>query len=579
MGGVALAAGLILAGSSLVAPATVADAQSPSPPTNAIAQWRNGQGDCGANNGNGGFANGTGAFVSATLRAHVAQKDTTMAVTFVGINGPVFDPVVGLVDDARAELHGRNEGNDEDYTLELDVNDQSDYAGTFSRLAHFVNGMSGPRCTATWDVTIALTGPLFTDVPVAAAPSTLPQTQERSTTTANQSSSAVGTKGEDSSSAPLITVVIIALVGLALAGLLVVTRVRRKQKAQCDCACTVVITGPAALPVVRASDFAWRTDQSPPMVQGASDVRLVATYKGRDVFSEGYAVDLRLECMGQGGLLSSWVEWNVVAGAHGELVLTALVDGRVACEQGGVVDVHCEGAISIDVGEPRCGPDITDQLLAVLNRILVRLRNFERMAGTPSYRAFFGVWFLADNGRNMAYFPQGIGGVTPPCPNCPECTTSITVLDRCIAGHFVGDLIFGICAGYWGVPQAIQELGGHMAELQQYGKVGLPKLEMPSFRITHEFGPVVEWGDLRIIADSPFSEAVYEVGTRAGIRAYESETYRLSRQNLQEFIHCMLPMNCSPCPDRGTNDVIGDDFSTVEWVVPGGRAVPPTWGE
>jgi hypothetical protein len=565
-------------GFAIAAPAR-AQTPAPSPPANATANLRDGHGDCGESNGNGGFANGTGAFVSTTVQASVARRDTTMGVTFLGINGPVFDPVAGPVEDARAELHGRNDPNDEDYTLELDVNDQSTYTGTFTRVAHFVGAGNGsPRCTATWDVTIDLTGPLLTELP-AAAVTTLPRTQERPTTTASSSpSSASGARSSSGeSTTTVVALAALAVVLTSLAALALVTRSRRR-KPGCDCACTVVITGPATLSVVRASDFTWRVDQSAPMVQGAPDVKVIATYKERDVYSETYAVDLRLECVGEGRLLSSWVEWSI-ATVGADLVVTAVVDGRVTCAEGGVVDVHCEGSISLGFSEARCGPDLTDQLLDALNRIIERLRNFERMAGSPSHRTFYGVWFLADNGSKMAYFPQGIGDVTPPCPNCPECTTTMSILETCVAGHFAGDLIFGICAGYWDVPQFIQELGGHAAENVLYGKLGLPKLELPRVHLTHELGVVGEWGNLRLNFDSPWSEKVYEVGAQAGRRAYESATYRMTRQNLQQFVSSVPHSACTPCSEHGTIEVIGDDFSTVEWVVPGGRAVPPTWGE
>jgi len=170
----------------------VSDAQA----TSGVASWTDGHGDCG-DPGVGGGGNGTGYIATFNINTEVVVKNTSMTVTFVGYNGKAFfSPVRGrLHSNGRFALHGSERQADEDYEFRGRLK-RTQLTGTFNRLAHFIGqGTSGPRCTATWNVAVKLSGP---------AP-TRPKTQEKPDKKKTKTTSRSSTTTAPTSTAPTTT--------------------------------------------------------------------------------------------------------------------------------------------------------------------------------------------------------------------------------------------------------------------------------------------------------------------------------------------------------------------------------------
>ena len=133
---------------------------------NAIAEWRNGKGNCGDFNGTGGGGNGTGGFPGPYDFATSVELDGfDLRITSYAAGGrPFWAEMTGrLRDDGTFELRARNASADEDYEFNGRV-DGERISGTYVRHAHYVDGVAGPRCTSRWNVSMVVPGGL--DVPI-----------------------------------------------------------------------------------------------------------------------------------------------------------------------------------------------------------------------------------------------------------------------------------------------------------------------------------------------------------------------------------------------------------------------------
>ncbi len=139
------------------------------------------------------------AVVAATspARARVGVSDAQATSGVASWNGKAFfSPVRGrLHSNGRFALHGSERQADEDYEFRGRLK-RTQLTGTFNRLAHFIGqGTSGPRCTATWNVAVKLSGP---------AP-TRPKTQEKPDKKKTKTTSRSSTTTAPTSTAPTTT--------------------------------------------------------------------------------------------------------------------------------------------------------------------------------------------------------------------------------------------------------------------------------------------------------------------------------------------------------------------------------------
>jgi len=126
----------------------------------AQARWSNGRGDCADLGGEGSAGNGTGFISDFEVEVRVLLEGETLSVEFVDGEQTLFGggKVSGaLRDDGTFVLRGRYDVADEDYTYEGRI-ESGHFDGIFTRVAHFIGGTGGPRCTATWTVQFTAPG-------------------------------------------------------------------------------------------------------------------------------------------------------------------------------------------------------------------------------------------------------------------------------------------------------------------------------------------------------------------------------------------------------------------------------------
>ncbi|MGQ0668974.1 MAG: hypothetical protein ACT4PO_04770 [Actinomycetota bacterium] len=192
-----------------------------------------------------------------------------------------------------------------------------------------------------------------------------------------------------------------------------------------------------------------------------------------------------------------------------------------------------DGRTPTDSRPCNCGPDVTDIYIDALNEILRKLR--VNVGWAITWAPGSGVAFLLANGLFMDFKVENVD----PCMSCPRCVNTVTLLGRCVVDHTLNDLIFGICAGYFGVPEDIQDLGGHGAELASYGSL-----------------------------DSPISQQIYRAGNAIGRRAYENESFRIDGAALAELMKVApVRIDCTPCPKKAT--ATWKNFAEYDWNWPG----------
>ena len=188
----------------------------------------------------------------------------------------------------------------------------------------------------------------------------------------------------------------------------------------------------------------------------------------------------------------------------------------------------------------RCGPDVTGIYLKALNTIASRLRSEYRDAPAGSWTDFpgarqaYGIKFLAANGYNMDFWPH-----TPNnCPNCPECLHTVTLLGECIVAHTLNDLIYGICAGFFGVPETIQKAGGHAAQILSYGSL-----------------------------DPEVSQEIYKSGTELGEMIRKPVEFCKDDLDFSVLeIDAIKRTDCTPCTTPATGTVSDRNFSRKKWI-------------
>lgn len=191
---------------------------------------------------------------------------------------------------------------------------------------------------------------------------------------------------------------------------------------------------------------------------------------------------------------------------------------------------------------PRCGPDVTDMYLKALNDIASRLRHEYRSAPGGAWtdfwgaRAAYGISFLAVNGMEMDFY-------VPTSSGCPtqKCQHTVTLMGECVVAHTLNDLIYGLCAGFFGVPSCIQKAGGHFAEYISYGSWD-PEVSQQIYNAGSELG--------EMIRDKPIDIGKSDLGVTV------------------MKIDLIIKPDCLPCPKPAVGTIDGHDFTKHDWIWP-----------
>ncbi len=208
-----------------------------------------------------------------------------------------------------------------------------------------------------------------------------------------------------------------------------------------------------------------------------------------------------------------------------------------------VIDTPPTAAVATeDQKAPRCGLDVTKMYLKALNDIASRLRHEYRSAPGGAFtdfwgaRAAYGITFLAANGMEMDFY-------VPTSSGCPtqKCQHTVTLMGECVVSHTLNDLIYGLCAGFFGVPSSIQKAGGHFAEYVSYGSFD-PEVSQQIYKAGSELG--------EMIRDRPIDIGKSDLGVTV----------------MQ--IDLIKKPDCLPCPNPATGTIDGHDFTKHDWIWP-----------
>lgn len=191
-----------------------------------------------------------------------------------------------------------------------------------------------------------------------------------------------------------------------------------------------------------------------------------------------------------------------------------------------------------------CGPDVTDAYLRELALVWMRI---QRLKGDEK-GIYDGTAFLERNGMSVDATPAALPDECPLGPCAGEGTERkqpcFMLFGVCTPRHVFNDLLFGVLGEGLGVPLTIQQLGGHYADIVNYGA-----LDPYTSQKAYEMG-----GALADLLDSD------DVITRALV---EEETDWL---DFVEVIRREYPFtaDCIPCPNPTPGRIL-KSFARADW--------------
>jgi hypothetical protein len=194
-----------------------------------------------------------------------------------------------------------------------------------------------------------------------------------------------------------------------------------------------------------------------------------------------------------------------------------------------------------------CGPDVTEGLVASLNRTRRRLKEL-----SDDERGFLdGAVFLWRNGGAMDFIAADQPGVCP--VNCPG---TVTLCNRCVYSKATNNILYGLVCYFLGVSEREMGLVGHGYELGH--RFGLDPIEArAAYVLGHALG--------RKDADLTAATLCDELFT---LRFETSAPWSLTAEPVLPRLAWTGYKNCKVCPQPCT---VKWDFSTLDWELSGGR--------
>jgi hypothetical protein len=334
-------------------------------------------------------------------------------------------------------------------------------------------------------------------------------------------------QGSDAPLAPIAA----GVVGAGLLGGLLLWR--KPWKPRCRCVSTAKIAGEREL-LMGDPGASWTLEPSGGGV-GALDTWLVGTVPDSDQrppkkIRSLYAVKPSEKCTG-GGSVAHWSgQWTIAETAADHVTLAVAVTAGTKCANGTTATINCNDRLTIAL-RAHCGPDITDQYIAALNRVIhrVRTRNQRLKAlgididdigiGTAIDTTLSALgskvglvdWdeaeygplhlgeFLVANGPWINFRPYSQAykrkGGQPPywapgdCPSCLKCGATITFLGMCIDNYVTDAFMYGVACGVLGVKKQVMVSGGLFAKyLGDHLNAETYTGAIPAWAIGHEMG-------------------------------------------------------------------------------------------
>jgi len=187
-----------------------------------------------------------------------------------------------------------------------------------------------------------------------------------------------------------------------------------------------------------------------------------------------------------------------------------------------------------------CGPDVTEGLIACLNRIRKRIKSLsDDEKGT-----YDGLWFMGRNGGSMDYTVPAIPGACPiDCPN------SITLCNLCVGSSTANNIIYGFVSNMIGINLRQALLGGHAHDLATKGHP-----DPPSAKAAYYLGWALAMGDVDITREKLCDELNNTTFTEPEYWGLSSVSWKVK--------DLLVVLECALCP---SSVEASWDFSTMDW--------------
>ena len=236
-----------------------------------------------------------------------------------------------------------------------------------------------------------------------------------------------------------------------------------------------------------------------------------------------------------------------------------------------------------------CGPDVTAAYVVALKRAHDRIKALPDSETGP----WDGAWFLSRNAGSMDEIARGVpipgksntdgeAGAnmlcpSGPCGNLPGAGSgTLSICGVCLPKHVGNDIMYGFVGYLLNVPNDIQNLGGHYAQIFS----AYSSMDPPQSRAAYAIGRNIASLESPLVWGGVFNEEnVCKLMSGAAYYTGNEITTPVKRNSAVGFIQETYPAlaNCPRCPADATQPgTLLRDWTTSTWTLDdGSRVYPP----
>ena len=235
-----------------------------------------------------------------------------------------------------------------------------------------------------------------------------------------------------------------------------------------------------------------------------------------------------------------------------------------------------------------CGPDVTAAYVVALKRAHDRVKALPDSETGP----WDGAWFLSRNAGSMDEIARGVpipgksnadgeAGANMLCPSGPcgdlpgAGSGTLSICGICLPKHVGNDIMYGFVGYLLGVPNDIQNMGGHYAQIFS----AYSSLDPPQSRAAYAIGRNIAALESPLVWGGVFNEEnVCKLMSGAAYYTGNEITTPVKRNSAVGFIQETYPAlaNCPRCPADATQPgTLLRDWTTSVWTLDDGTRVYP----
>lgn len=235
-----------------------------------------------------------------------------------------------------------------------------------------------------------------------------------------------------------------------------------------------------------------------------------------------------------------------------------------------------------------CGPDVTAAYVVALKRAHDRVKALPDSETGP----WDGAWFLSRNAGSMDEIARGVpipgksnadgeAGANMLCPSGPcgdlpgAGSGTLSICGVCLPKHVGNDIMYGFVGYLLGVPNDIQNMGGHYAQIFS----AYSSLDPPQSRAAYAIGRNIAALESPLVWGGVFNEEnVCKLMSGAAYYTGNEITTPVKRNSAVGFIQETYPAlaNCPRCPADATQPgTLLRDWTTSVWTLDDGTRVYP----